>query len=88
MPSTIGKCKLFGIKHITLLEGETFLKNKHEIACFEMKSAHFMVEKKTPLVVVALFNDSVSILVFVCDSYLFCGACVYVRNQQQHHMCC
>ena len=48
MPSTIGKCKLFRIKHITLLEGETFLKNTHKIAFFE-KSAHFLVEKKTPL---------------------------------------
>ena len=37
MPSTIGKCKLFRIKHITLLEGETFLRNKHEIAFFEIK---------------------------------------------------
>ena len=38
MPSTIGKCKLFRIKHISLLEGETFLRNKHS------------VEKKAPLV--------------------------------------
>ena len=76
MPFAFKKCKLFGIKHIILLEGETFLRNKHEIAFFEMKSAHFMVEKKTPLVVVALFNDTVSILVFVCDSYLFCDSCV------------
>ena len=37
MPSTIGKCKLFRIKHIILLEGETFLRNKHEIAFFEIK---------------------------------------------------
>ena len=43
MPSTIRKCKLFRIKHTTLLEGETFLRNKHEIEFFEI--AHFLVEK-------------------------------------------
>ena len=48
MPSTIGKCKLFKIKHTTLLEGETFLRNKHKIEF--KKNAHFLVEKKTPLV--------------------------------------
>ena len=37
MPSTIGKCKLFKIKHTTLSEGETFLRNKHDIAFFEIK---------------------------------------------------
>ena len=37
MPSTIGKCKLFSRKHITLLEGETFLRKKHEIVVFEIK---------------------------------------------------
>ena len=37
MPSTIGKCKLFRIKHTTLLEGETFLRNKHKIAFFLIK---------------------------------------------------
>ena len=41
MPSTIGKCILFRIKHITLLEGETFLRNKHEIAFFEIKCTFF-----------------------------------------------
>ena len=30
-PSTIGKCKLFTIKHNTRLEGEIFLRNKHKI---------------------------------------------------------
>ena len=49
MPSSIGKCKLFRIKYTTLLEGETFSRNKHEIEFFE-KSAQFLVEKKTPLV--------------------------------------
>ena len=41
MPSTIGKCKLFRIKHIALLEGEKFLRNKHEIAFFEIKCTFF-----------------------------------------------
>ena len=47
MPSTIGKRKLFRIKHTTVLEGETFLRNKHKTEFFE--SAHFLAEKKTPL---------------------------------------
>ena len=47
MPSTIGKCKLFGIKHITLLEGETFLRNKHEIAVFEIKCTFFGRKENT-----------------------------------------
>ena len=37
----MGKCKLFRIKHITLLEGETFLRNKHEIAFIEIKCTFF-----------------------------------------------
>ena len=41
MPSTIGWCKLFRIKHFTLLEGETFLRNKHEIAFFKIKCTFF-----------------------------------------------
>ena len=49
MPSIIGKCKLFRIKHTTLLEGETFLRNKHKIAFFLNKVHIFLVEKKTPL---------------------------------------
>ena len=51
MPSTIGKCKLFRIKYITLLEGETFLRNKQKIAFFFNKNAHFLVGKKIPLVI-------------------------------------
>ena len=47
MPSTIGKCKLFIIKHITLLEGETFLRNKHEIAFFEIKCTFFGRKENT-----------------------------------------
>ena len=47
MPSTIGKSKLFRIKHITLLEGETFLRNKHDIAFFEIKCTFFGREENT-----------------------------------------
>ena len=47
MPSTIGKCKLFRIKHITLLEGETFLRKKHEIAFFEIKCTYFGRKENT-----------------------------------------
>ena len=47
MPSTIGKCKLFSIKHITVLEGETFLRNKHEIAFFEIKCTFFGRKENT-----------------------------------------
>ena len=47
MPSTIGKCKLFRIKHTTLLEGETFLRNKHEIAFFEIKCTLFAGKENT-----------------------------------------
>ena len=34
MPSTIEKGKLFRIKHTILLQGETFLRNKHKIKFF------------------------------------------------------
>ena len=47
MPSSIGKCKLIRIKHITLLEGETFLRNKHEIAFFEIKCTFFGRKENT-----------------------------------------
>ena len=47
MPFTIGKCKLFRIKHITLLEGEIFLRNKHEIAFFEIKYTFFGRKENT-----------------------------------------
>ena len=47
MPSTIGKCKLFRIKHITLLEGKTFLRNKHKIAFFEIKWTFFGRKENT-----------------------------------------
>ena len=47
MPSTIGKCKSFRIKHITILEGGTFLRNKHEIAFFEIKCTFFGRKENT-----------------------------------------
>ena len=47
MPSTIDKCKLFRIKHNTLLEGETFLINKHKTAFFEMKCTFFGRKENT-----------------------------------------
>ena len=47
MPFTIGKCKLFRIKHITLLEGETFLRNKHEIVFFEIQCTFFGRKENT-----------------------------------------
>ena len=50
MPYTIDKCELFGIKYFTLLEGETFLRNKHKIEFFLHKRHIFLVEKKTPLI--------------------------------------
>ena len=50
MPSTIDKWEIFRIKHINLVEGETFLRNKHKIAFFFFKyKADFVLEKKTPL---------------------------------------
>ena len=47
MPSTIGKCKLYRIKHTTLLKGETFLRNKHQIAFFEIKCTFFGRKENT-----------------------------------------
>ena len=47
MPSTIEKCKLFRIKHITLLEGETFVRNKLEVAFFEIKCTFFGRKENT-----------------------------------------
>ena len=41
MPSTIGKSKLFKIKHTTLLEGEMFPRNKHKIVFLEIKCTFF-----------------------------------------------
>ena len=46
-PPPLWKCKLFRIKHITLLEGETFLRNKHDIAFFEIKCTFFGRKENT-----------------------------------------
>ena len=46
MPFTIDKCELFRIKHSTLLEGETFLRNKHEIVFFFLIKFTFLEKKK------------------------------------------
>ena len=50
MPSTIGKCKLFRIKLITLLEGAIILRNKHDIAFFEIKCTFFGRKENTIIV--------------------------------------
>ena len=47
MLSTIGRCKLFRIKHTILLEGETFLRNQDEIAFFEIKFTFFGRKENT-----------------------------------------
>ena len=47
MPSAIEMWKLFRIKHTTLLEGETFLRNKHKIAFFEIKCTFFGRKENT-----------------------------------------
>ena len=49
MSSTNGKCKLFRIKHTTVLEGETFLRNKQKIAFFffEIKCTFFGRKENT-----------------------------------------
>ena len=44
MPSTIRKCKLFRIKHSTLLEDETFLRNKQKITFFWIKCTFFWIK--------------------------------------------
>ena len=47
MPSTIGKWKLFRIKHTTFLEGETFLRNKLNITFFKIKCSFFGRKENT-----------------------------------------
>ena len=62
MPSTIGKCKLYFIVIIifyylfALLEGETFLRNKHEIAFFEIKCTFFGKKENTITYVIDYYN--------------------------------
>ena len=43
----LGMCKLFKIKHITLLEGATFLRNKQKIAFFLVKCTFFGSKENT-----------------------------------------
>ena len=62
MPSTIEKCKLFRIKHTTLLEGETFLRNKHEIAFFKIKCTYFGRKENT-----IIFDGTTQIIVQRCQ---------------------
>ena len=45
------------LEHITLLEGETFLRKKHKIAFFLNKMHIFLVEKKTTLVLAELSSN-------------------------------
>ena len=49
MPSTIGKYKLFRIKHTTVLEGETFLRNKHKTEFFWNKVHIFFGRKENTI---------------------------------------
>ena len=49
MPSTMGKCKLFRIKHITLLGAETFLRNKQKIAFCFLKNCTFFGRKENTI---------------------------------------
>ena len=72
MPSTIGKCNLFRIKHTTLLEGETFLRNQHKIAFFK-QHGHSLVEKKTPIDYKRLaWLNKKKFSIPGCDSQLIC----------------
>ena len=81
MPSTIGKCKLFKIKHTTLLEGEIFFKKQTQNCIFCNKVHIFLVEKKTPLVSVvkyALTTQSICPLLHTQIS-----AVVYTLNKRE-----
>ena len=57
MFSTIGKCKLFRIKHNTLLEGETILRNKHKIAFFQIKCTFFVRKENTISLVCCIYKE-------------------------------
>ena len=75
MSSTIGKCKLFRIKHITVLEGETFLRNKHDIAFFEIKCTFFGRKENTISFYkekcISKFICAYSLLLFMPINFLF-----------------
>ena len=84
MPSTIGKCKLFKIKHITLLEGEPFLRNKHKIAFFFKKCTFFfcyksyLQKKKKEKAKDSKQSKHTSIVVFVSESYFLNKAQIFL----------
>ena len=68
MPSTIGKCKLFGINHTTLLEGETntnFFGGKENIKRHLSWYIHEIFEKrqhqKVPLLLVTKLSNLVAV---------------------------
>ena len=46
-PPPLESAKLFRIKHTTLLEGETFLRNKHKTEFFEIKCTFFGRKENT-----------------------------------------
>ena len=73
MPFTISKCELFRIKHITFFEGETFLRNKHEIAFFEIKCTFFGRKENTIKYLIGHYNPSVRIIDLVSHTtYVVC----------------
>ena len=65
-PCTIGKCKLFKIKHTTLLEGEIFLRNKHKIAFFFWIKCTFFGRKET----------IIRVFVRICWEFIFSFWCM------------
>ena len=67
MPYTIGKCKLFRIKYTTLLEGGTFLKNKHKIAFFEIKCTFFGREENAISFVYEKLNMALQSKIKLCQ---------------------
>ena len=57
MPSTIGKGKIFSIKHTTLLEGKLFSGGKYKIAFFKIKCTFFGRKENTINVTNLLVRD-------------------------------
>ena len=80
MPSTIGKWKLFRIKHITVLEDETFLRNKHEIAFFEIKCTFFGRKENTIRVNKIAMKSFSKNLSFGVDFKLYAPPLMYKIN--------
>ena len=77
MPYTIGKCKLFRIKRITLLEGETFLRNKHKIAFFKIKCTFFGRKENT---IRNLLNKHLNFKLRTIKLILFFCCCCYATH--------